>query len=77
MVTNTDHTGTQARDPNEEEVRVGYPAVRLHLPLLPAPGAALMVHLPEAEQWRLAGSGHLDGGSRQGKPLAVVAEGAG
>jgi hypothetical protein len=60
------HTGTQACDPNVEEIGVRYPVIGLHLPLLPAPGAAFMVHLPGAQQWRLlAASGHLDGGRRE------------
>jgi len=57
------HTGTEAGDPNVEEVRVWDPVNGLHLPLLPAPRAALAPYgrLPAAadEQRRLAdAAGH-------------------
>ena len=64
------HTGTHACNPNVKEVRVGDPVIGLNLPLLPAPGAAFMVDLGDAQQWRLlAASGHLDGGRRGGKVM--------
>jgi hypothetical protein len=65
----TARTGTEAGDPDVEERRVGYPVAGLDLPLLPAPGAALVPRrLPIAQQRRVAAAvaGH-DDISQQGR----------
>lgn len=51
-------TGTEAGDPDIEELHVRYPVTGLHLSLLPAPGAAVAPrrHAVADEQRRSAGA---------------------